>query len=94
MTADPLLAWRNEFPILANTTYMISHSLGAMPSSMTVPQRVLHGTEDDIVPFEFSRDFAQASKNATFVPIREAGHFELIDPRSHAWPAVLRNIKG
>lgn len=31
LTADPLLAWRKEFPILANTTYMISHSLGAMP---------------------------------------------------------------
>jgi kynureninase len=29
---DPLLAWRAEFPILAHTTYMISHSLGAMPA--------------------------------------------------------------
>src|SRR3954466_9740693 len=28
---DPLLAWREEFPILGRTTYMISHSLGAMP---------------------------------------------------------------
>ncbi len=28
---DPLLAWRKEFPILARTTYMVSHSLGAMP---------------------------------------------------------------
>src|SRR5215471_17776324 len=28
---DPLLAWRAEFPILSHTTYMISHSLGAMP---------------------------------------------------------------
>lgn len=28
---DPLLVWRKEFPILAHTTYMISHSLGAMP---------------------------------------------------------------
>jgi kynureninase len=28
---DPLLAWRGEFPILAHTTYMISHSLGPMP---------------------------------------------------------------
>jgi kynureninase len=28
---DGLLAWRKEFPILAHTTYMISHSLGAMP---------------------------------------------------------------
>ncbi len=30
-TTDPLLAWRKEFPILSDTTYMISHSLGAMP---------------------------------------------------------------
>jgi kynureninase len=29
---DPLLAWRDEFPILGNTTYLISHSLGAMPA--------------------------------------------------------------
>lgn len=29
--ADSLLRWRDEFPILANTTYMISHSLGPMP---------------------------------------------------------------
>jgi kynureninase len=28
---DPLLRWRSEFPILEKTTYMISHSLGAMP---------------------------------------------------------------
>jgi kynureninase len=31
MNADPLLAWRKEFPILEHTTYLISHSLGAMP---------------------------------------------------------------
>lgn len=28
---DPLLAWRKEFPIVEKTTYLISHSLGAMP---------------------------------------------------------------
>ena len=31
LAADPLLAWRREFPILEHTTYMISHSLGPMP---------------------------------------------------------------
>lgn len=35
---DPLLAWRDSFPILASTTYMVSHSLGAMPA--TVPGAV------------------------------------------------------
>jgi kynureninase len=29
--SDPLLDWRPEFPILASTTYLVSHSLGAMP---------------------------------------------------------------
>jgi kynureninase len=28
---DPTLAWRSEFPILESTTYLVSHSLGAMP---------------------------------------------------------------
>ena len=28
---DRLLEWRKEFPILEKTTYLISHSLGAMP---------------------------------------------------------------
>lgn len=28
---DPLLAWRAEFPIVETCTYLVSHSLGAMP---------------------------------------------------------------
>ena len=28
---DELLSWRKEFPVLDNTVYLISHSLGAMP---------------------------------------------------------------
>ncbi len=31
MAEDALLAWRREFPILGRTTYLVSHSLGAMP---------------------------------------------------------------
>ncbi|MEB2289125.1 MAG: aminotransferase class V-fold PLP-dependent enzyme [Anaerolineae bacterium] len=32
--ADPLLAWRDEFPILSQTTYLVSNSLGAMPRAV------------------------------------------------------------
>ena len=28
---DPLLKWRTEFPIVDTCTYLVSHSLGAMP---------------------------------------------------------------
>lgn len=31
--SDDLLKWRNEFPILENAVYLISHSLGAMPKA-------------------------------------------------------------
>jgi kynureninase len=31
MTTDSLLAWREEFPVLQESTYLISNSLGAMP---------------------------------------------------------------
>jgi kynureninase len=36
--SDPLLVFRAEFPILERTTYLVSHSLGAMPR--TVPDRL------------------------------------------------------
>jgi kynureninase len=32
--SDPLLRFRDEFPILSRTTYMISNSLGAMPRAV------------------------------------------------------------
>jgi kynureninase len=32
MSTDPLLKWRTEFPILETCTYLVSHSLGAMPA--------------------------------------------------------------
>lgn len=35
---DPLLRFRDDFPILARTTYLVSNSLGAMPR--TVPARL------------------------------------------------------
>jgi kynureninase len=35
---DPLLAFRREFPILGHTNYLVSNSLGAMPSG--VPRRL------------------------------------------------------
>lgn len=32
ITADPLLRFRDEFPILGTSTYLVSNSLGAMPA--------------------------------------------------------------
>ncbi len=43
MTGDPLLAFRDEFPILNETTYLVSNSLGAMPRA--VPARLAEYAE-------------------------------------------------
>ena len=57
-----------------------------------VPQRLLHGAADDIVPIELSESFAKASANAQLTAFPGAGHFELINPRSKEWPQVLCQI--
>ena len=41
---DPLLAFREEFPILAKTTYLVSNSLGPMPR--TVPAKLAEYARD------------------------------------------------
>jgi kynureninase len=42
--ADPLLEYRKEFPILENTTYLVSNSLGPMPR--TVPGKLAEYARD------------------------------------------------
>jgi acetyl esterase/lipase len=59
---------------------------------ISAPQRVLHGTADNIIPFDMSRRFAKASGNAKLIPLENASHFDLIDPRSRVWPIIQRNI--
>jgi len=44
VTADPLLAFREEFPILAKTNYLVSNSLGPMPR--TVPEKLAEYARD------------------------------------------------
>lgn len=61
-----------------------------------VRQRILHGENDDVVPVSISRTYVQAARakgdDATLTEPPAAGHFELIDPRSTAWPLVRDTI--
>ena len=43
-TQDPLLSFRDEFPILEKTTYLVSNSLGPMPR--TVPDKLAEYARD------------------------------------------------
>lgn len=55
--------------------------------------RLIHGELDDIVPPEMSTEYAQLARAAgdsdvECVLLPDAGHFEVIDPLSMAWPTV------
>jgi len=59
-------------------------------------QWLIHGAGDDVVPSTFSRNYAQQKKtkgeDVHYLEISTAGHFDLIDPRSQAWPKVQDTV--
>lgn len=62
-----------------------------------VPQRLVCGSLDEIVPPSLSTEYAGTARGAgdsVEVDVVEGvGHFELVNPDSPAWPAVLRAIR-
>jgi acetyl esterase/lipase len=59
----------------------------------SVPVVVVHGTEDAMVPPQLSRRYATYA-GAHLRLLEGVGHFDLIDPRSAAWPAVPAAIES
>jgi len=55
-----------------------------------VPVTLVHGTADEQVPVGMSRAFGAGR----LVEIPGAGHFDLIDPESRAWPRVMAVFAG
>jgi acetyl esterase/lipase len=75
------------------------HYHEADPMQLKIPKAVqwlIHGLRDDIVPANFSRAYVQQKKargeDAHLLEIATATHFDLIDPRSVAWPKVEQTI--
>lgn len=63
---------------------------------LAVPQRLVHGTADSIVPFEISQTYQAAATaagdDAQLVTLPGADHFEPVDPRTPEWPTVLATV--
>ena len=61
-----------------------------------VPQLLVHGTADRIVPLTQSESYATAAGIAgdevEFLPMPEADHFDLIEPSTAAWAATAARL--
>jgi acetyl esterase/lipase len=69
-----------------------------MPSSISqgTEQWLIQGASDDLVPPFLSRNYVEQKKergeDVHYLEISTAGHFDLIDPDSHAWPEVENTV--
>jgi acetyl esterase/lipase len=63
-----------------------------------VPQILIQGAKDQIVPVKSAADYYEAAKKSgdkvDLVLLQEAGHFELIMPATFAWPEVRKAIEA
>jgi acetyl esterase/lipase len=75
------------------------HYREADPMEISIPQarqRLIHGSEDEIVPPAFSSDYVASKQKRSgkekedlqLIAISGATHFDLIDPHSQAWKHV------
>jgi pimeloyl-ACP methyl ester carboxylesterase len=48
----------------------------------------VHGRRDDVVPVGYSIDYAARDPRVRLAALDDADHFDVIDPRSPAFPAV------
>jgi len=74
--------------------YAEADPAGLLPTGVRTV--LVHGTADAAVPVEVSRAYAErataAGDDATLHELEGIGHYELIDPLSSAWPAVLAAV--
>jgi len=76
-------------------TEVPEHYREASPAERPIPntiQKLVHGTSDDAVPYELSRNYAdkkkKAGENVELITLPQTGHFEIVDPSSAVWPKI------
>ena len=62
-----------------------------------VPQVLVHGLADTVVPASMSEDYQRAAHeagdDAVFVPIAGLGHRQMLDPHQEEWPVVASHVE-
>lgn len=86
--------------LLGGTPEQVSeHYTEADPMKLSIKARqvLIHGSQDAIVPPEFSSQYVSAKSSrerAELITLEGAGHFDVIDPQSPHWPKVEQALTG
>jgi len=79
-------------PAERSPQYQQASPIARLP--LGIPQLILHGTADDIVPIDISRTYTQAARAAgdqvELIELPGAGHMDFLDPLSAAHAALCR----
>ena len=74
--------------------YALASPIERLP--LRVPQLLVHGARDRLVPIAMSRAYATAGRAAgddiELVELPGTGHFEVIDPGHTSWLAVVERL--
>ena len=106
--ADLTEGWRRKL-----SSDVITELLGGSPESVPdryaiadpalllplgLPQALVHGQNDDIVPIAISRDYAAAAASAGdpahFRVVPGADHFDIINPATKAWAMIIEELRA
>jgi acetyl esterase/lipase len=86
VVADLLGGTPNEVP----ERYEFASPIEQLP--LGIPQKLFHGTADTSVPYEISQRYADTAQlrgdDAELITLENAGHFELVDPRTKEFDLV------
>lgn len=61
-----------------------------------VRQMIVHGQQDQPVPFDVGRSYAErasaAGDPAELIELEQTGHFEIVDPQTPQWQTIVQTI--
>ncbi len=91
---DEVLTFMGASPAEAPERYKSGNPGDLLP--LNVPQVLLQGTKDDqipaLLPVRWAERGHRMGEDVTVEMIPGAGHFDVVDPQSAAWPTVLAAV--
>lgn len=74
--------------------YNLASPIELLP--LGVKQKIVQGAADPIIPMTMATDYVEAAKkkkdDVELIALKEADHFQLVDPKSPAWAAVQEAV--